>query len=389
MNQDRFQEMIQSCHLNFLIGSGCSMPFLKTLGNVESLLSEIDQTESMEDETRKLIKASVLKQYFDHSIANNLGLLKIIKDENCLKTLNTYKNFIKALSEIVLQRKSSILNKQINLFTSNMDIFLEKSIEEMRLELNDGFSGHLAPVFNLSNFRKSVFKTSTHYDNVSELPVFNLYKVHGSVTWKMNEQGLILLDPDLSFLKAVKEHHFKANEIMEIVDRETSKPKTLQGLIDETFLYDFSSNHDTFLTLFDKLAIVNPTKEKFRNTTLHYTYYEQLRMFSNELEKENVVLFVMGFSFSDEHVREIVLRSLNSNPTLVVAVFAYEAISEGQIIQNLRLQEHPPKYNNLLFMPRIKDGEAEEEKEHDLHNINKYYFNTLCEKINDQEIVTT
>jgi hypothetical protein len=387
MNQDRFQEMIQSCHLNFLIGSGCSMPFLKTLSNVESLLTEIDKNESLDAETRKLIKASVLKQYFDHSIENNLRLLKTGRDESCLKTLNGYKNFIKDLSEIVLQRKSSILNKQVNIFTSNIDIFLEQSIEELRLELNDGFSGRLDPVFNLSNFRKAIFKTSSHYDNVSELPVFNLYKVHGSVTWKMNEQGLILLDPDLSLLKAAKEHQFNANEIMDIIDSDTSKPKTLQDLIDETFLYDFSTNHDTFLNLYDQLAIVNPTKEKFRNTTLHYTYYEQLRMFSNELEKENVVLFVMGFSFSDEHIREIVLRSLNSNPTLVVAIFAYEAISEGHITQNLKLQGHPPKYNNLIFMPRIKEGEAEEEKEHDLHNINKYYFNTLCEKINDKEIV--
>ena len=47
-------------------------------------------------------------------------------------------------------------------------------------------------------------------------------------------------------------------------------------------------------------------------------------MYSNELEKENTALFALGFSFADEHIQEITLRSANSNPTLGVFIVAYQ-----------------------------------------------------------------
>ena len=35
--------------------------------------------------------------------------------------------------------------------------------------------------------------------------------------------------------------------------------------------------------------MINPTKEKFENTTLRLEYYEQIRMYSNILETMNFV----------------------------------------------------------------------------------------------------
>ncbi len=78
-----------------------------------------------------------------------------------------------------------------------------------------------------------------------------------------------------------------------------------------------------------KFLIVNPTKEKFGDTLLKKYYYELLRVFSNELEKENTLLLVNGFSFRDEHILDLVKRSM-VNPSLKILIFAYEesAISE-------------------------------------------------------------
>jgi hypothetical protein len=73
------------------------------------------------------------------------------------------------------------------LFTTNVDIFLEKSLEAIKLEYSDGFNGRFVPTFNLSNFRRSVSKKSLQYDNVSEIPVFNLLKLHGSLTWEIHD----------------------------------------------------------------------------------------------------------------------------------------------------------------------------------------------------------
>ena len=50
--------------------------------------------------------------------------------------------------------------------------------------------------------------------------------------------------------------------------------------------------HTKFLSAYNHLLMINPTKEKFATTTRDLTFYELLRMYSNQLEKENSVLFV-------------------------------------------------------------------------------------------------
>ena len=45
MNSEEITKVIESCHLNFLIGSGASKPFLETLGIIEDLLTELSDKE--------------------------------------------------------------------------------------------------------------------------------------------------------------------------------------------------------------------------------------------------------------------------------------------------------------------------------------------------------
>jgi len=125
-----------------------------------------------------------------------------------------------------------------------------------------------------------------------------------------------------------------------------------------------------------RIPMINPTKEKFKFTTLNYTYYELLRMFSNEMERENSVLFVMGFSFADEHLREIVLRAINSNPTLIVYIFPYDAKAKEQIKGYLKFQDCLPKNNNLKFVVH-----EDETIKNDLANINMNYFEKLADSL--------
>ena len=70
--------------------------------------------------------------------------------------------------------------------------------------------------------------------------------------------------------------------------------------------------------------MINPTKAKFSSSVIDLHFYELMRLMSNSLEKENSLLFVMGFSFADEHLAEIIMRSLNANPTLLMVVFLYK-----------------------------------------------------------------
>ena len=57
-------------------------------------------------------------------------------------------------------------------------------------------------------------------------------------------------------------------------------------------------------------------------------------MLSFELEKPDSVLIVFGFSFADEHILEIVRRSI-VNPKLKIYVVAYNEVAKKQIEKKL------------------------------------------------------
>jgi SIR2-like domain len=93
---------------------------------------------------------------------------------------------------------------------------------------------------------------------------------------------------------------------------------------------------------------VNPDKTKFATTVLNETYYELIRRFANELEKENSVLFVHGFSFRDEHLRDLVLRAARTNPTLQVVIFCYSRADRTAYAK--LLPEDEVKNGNVLYV---------------------------------------
>lgn len=284
---EEIKKTIDSANINFLIGSGISRPFLDVLYDIEEFLT--DKTKSPEEILNKK------KEYFTKVMAGNLKIVKRETDTDKDKVLADYKDFYKVLNKIVLKRETSILTKQINIFTTNIDIFSEVALEETGIEFNDGFHGRFNRVFNLGNFKKSYFKKSLHYENTSEIPVFNILKVHGSLTWKYDDVGKqVLFDDHLKITSDVAE-------------------KLTTPQFEETY---------------KKLLIVNPTKEKFEDTLLNQYYYDLLRIYSNELEKENSVLFVTGFSFADEHIRDLTARVAASNPTLKIYIFAHKKSTE-------------------------------------------------------------
>ncbi len=61
MDINKLKDLIQSSNINFLIGSGMSAPYLSTLGNVENLLTEIDNDKDIKEDGRLLIKAYIIK----------------------------------------------------------------------------------------------------------------------------------------------------------------------------------------------------------------------------------------------------------------------------------------------------------------------------------------
>jgi hypothetical protein len=72
----------------------------------------------------------------------------------------------------------------------------------------------------------------------------------------------------------------------------------------------------------DAYAVVLPQTKKFHTTLMDSTYYELLRIYANELDREGTLLVSFGFSFGDSHILGITKRALK-NPTLRLVTFAF------------------------------------------------------------------
>jgi hypothetical protein len=371
INTATIKDTLQDCNLNFLVGSGLSRPFLPTLGKIEQLLTELTERDNISGDTSHLIRASLYKKYFDDVICPNLKVLESSAETTDIR--NNYNTFLKTINSVLLRRKTTIIGKSANLFTTNIDIFIDKALEELGLEYNDGFTGRFQPRFGLSNFKKSHFMKSSHYDNTSELPVFNLLKLHGSLSWALSGKD-IAFSCDLAHVEQIESKSINPNNILVIPD-----DATIDSLVAAAAGKSTDASTQAFVDAYEKLLIVvNPTKDKFKHTLLNQTYYELLRLYSNELEKESTVLFAMGFSFADEHISEITLRAANSNPTLIIYVIAYN--TETRDVIEGRLGSHAVNANIRVIGPdRLDDGA--DSFQYDFENINRRILNPVLHEV--------
>lgn len=370
---EEFIDIIQDGHINFLLGSGLSKPYLNTLGNIEKLLTELESID-LEKKVKQYIEVSIKKKFFDGVVSKNYDLVH--GDKGAEEVLVQYQDFLRIWMSILLERKSSLLNKRANLFTSNYDVFLEKSLENINVDFNDGFNGRFVPIFSTGNFSKTYSQKSLHFDNISEIPHFNLIKIHGSLTWELN------LDNDkiqFSNLKSIKELKKKSDSITGhcVISDDL---KSIEDLIasHDMGAANYTPQMEGFLEEYKKLAVVNPTKAKFRETLLDKNYYDLLRILSNELEKENAVLFILGFSMSDEHVKQIIIRAVETNPTLMVYVFAYDEESKVMIEKNMGSSHY--KYENFKYIVHVPRDNKDTTK-YDFKRINDLVFSRILRNL--------
>lgn len=366
INVDVHKDIIQSSNLNFLIGSGFSRPFLPTLGGIEKNISEVENRVDISVLEKRYIKDSLLNKYFIDVMYPNVEILYGSSDSTCLATSENYIHFLDIINSIIQRRGTTIIKKQINIFTTNIDLFIEKAVEKIDLEFNDGFSGRITPTFSLSNYNKVISKCSHHFGNESKVPIFNILKVHGSLHWRRDSEGRIYcsFDPQLLMdLKCISDK-ICFLDVSENDSVDSLKAKIVAEAVEEELL-------DKFEQKFDELPLVNPTKAKFKETTLNLCYYELLRFLSNELEKENSVLYIMGFSLADEHIREIIIRAAKANPTLQIFIIAYNVDGYNRIRENMQNKD----YNNIKYL------KPDEGSVLDFQTINKELFEQILSQI--------
>lgn len=336
MKIEELRYIIQSAHINFLYGSGLSRPFLSTLGDIEDYLTRLEKDTSIDD-VHDIVQASLYKAYCDGVIVPNHAFPR--SDASFKATQKAYLDFFHIWNDIINKRNTLLLEKQINLFTTNIDLLVEDTLKNTGLELNDGFRGTLDPVFSESNFQISLSKSSMQYHKSAEIPVFNLMKIHGSVNWEERNNSIFSNQYRCGnigkILKTIPSNNFVGLTNTDPTGKVTKK--SYSNLVAEAKKIKLSSPNvfNDFIQEYEKIVMINPTKEKFKTSVMDFHFYELMRIYSNALERENSVLFVMGFSFADEHIAQITKRAAATNPTLQVVIFAFSDNDRDSYLNNL------------------------------------------------------
>jgi hypothetical protein len=425
---DKLKNIIQSSHINFLFGAGLSRPYLTTLGDIETWLTDCATIEN--GRVRQITEDNLKITYVEGVMKPCLDAISMDKKPEELQEVEAaYRDFLKIWNHIISRRGSTLLSKQVNIFTTNIDPLLEGVAEDLGIEFNNGFKGVMRPVFREEAFSTIVSKVSPLYQRTSELPTFNYLKMHGSVNWRHKENSAeIFYDGHLETLKKVvgcikeypdqfqvikrlqdeldKENEGKddaqkrelqfddlMNAVGDAIGKSQSVPVEESAAEEETPIESLSIDStsselmQSFREAYDELVMINPRKAKFRETVLDLHFYELMRLYANALEKPTTCLFAMGFSFADEHIAQITRRAASSNPTLLIIIFAYDDGAKEAIQQCIGESNHK---NIIILSPSkfkkdqdVLDQEACKELDvFDLASINKYVFGQIRNRIN-------
>jgi hypothetical protein len=316
-------------NINFIIGSGASyglFPILKV--ETKGPNGEVQTIETLatyfESKDNKKALSLLFMHYFKTCIEPILSFdyLKAHSDAKAKPVIENYQTFIKTILYL-LNKKKSHERKMCNVFTTNYDGCIIYSADEIiksgsnEFVLNDGARGFFKRYLAAKNYNSYTKQSGTFERYSTQIPQLNLVSLHGSGAW-IKDGETILVDysaqktltkectdaiPDISSFSACLNDSNKKISDLEKINLEIPREKE-------------------FTEAYKKLPIVNPTKWKFHETVFEEHYYQMLRYLSYELERPNTVLISFGFSFADEHIFNLVKRSL-ANPFLQLFVFCF------------------------------------------------------------------
>ena len=166
----------------------------------------------------------------------------------------------------------------IRIFTTNYDLLLEDAFEKCGVPFFDGFAGARKPFLDTTSIEKD------------DLPPrwIRIIKLHGSSNWSVQEDGSVIR----SSVKGEDERH----------------------LIHPSHLKYAESRRMPYLIMFD-----------------------QLRDFFKD---QSATLITIGYSFSDNHINDLLCQGLRSNPSAKIFGLLYEDLKAYELAAALALQ-HP------------------------------------------------
>ena len=366
MTFDELDRIIRGKNINFLIGSGASVGMYKTLsfGEEYPTFEELVCHKELTDDAR-----IILYMYYFLEIIEPMNELNIneLNNEKEVSVCENYYKLVEILYEY-LQAESNERPKRINIFTTNYDLLFEKTFDSFvkdnpLIYFNDGSRGVFTRYINNKNFYLNITHSGYNDTYRKEVPTINLFKIHGSISWEIVEDRIVVKENN-DLIKIVKSgieeilsNKEEIDDIVNIVNKSKNQNveefiknlnHNVNDFINDDILGTFSSEaSDRFYNEYLKLPIINPDKYKFFETVSEQHYYQLIRSFSYELEKKQAVLIVFGFSFADEHIKDIFERSL-LNPELQVIIISYSKKGQDKLKQTFG------GYKNIIFLPEEK-----------------------------------
>ncbi|AUX78121.1 hypothetical protein NXT3_CH03595 [Sinorhizobium fredii] len=327
-------------NLNFLLGSGASYGLLPTLAvklkkkdagkshTLETLATQFEGNRKIKTLIFSWYVKEVIKPASDFQIGDYSSLNAIQWE-----VLENYERFLKTVLALTAKKREQ---NRANIFTTNYDGLIAHVSERMLRHgyadfiLNDGGSGFIKRNMYAKNFNR-FFRDQGVFDRHSKsIPQVNLLQLHGSVYWFKDGSDNIEISYDLARAQArMSEVPCIENELFDAVLNDGEKSDADIESLDVNIP---DAQIDEFWKQYEQLPIVNPTKWKFHETVFEEHYYQTLRLLSYELEKPNSVFVVFGFSFADEHILNLVKRSL-SNPTLKMFVCCFNNKEKSSLQQ--------------------------------------------------------
>ncbi len=312
--QAKISELFNMKNVCFLFGSGTSCP---AIPNMKGLLKKVE--EHLTDNSLRRLFDRIQEHTNDNNLEEILGVLYsgkfYVEGVSDKLESNRFKcsQLITIIEEVIFNeinidfstgtqktvldtyqrfyQKVALRNKdlsRISVFTTNNDIYNETALDSMNIHYVNGFGGGLHKYFNPALFNYTYSKrmdlSVDKYEPVENMVY--LYKIHGSVNWVYDDNS----------------------------------QNSFFNIKEEPRLEKYNS---------DQGVIIYPTPTK-QNKSLGAPYVDLFREFQHKLLEHNTVLFVIGYSFSDQHVNDIVYRALATNTT--INVFIINELSEEKEI---------------------------------------------------------
>lgn len=178
--------------------------------------------------------------------------------------LPSHESFLRRLA------RRSVRRERLKLFTTNYDLCFEHAAQRTGFVVMDGFTFSQPSTFDPMHFSYDIVRRGSDPDAPDFIEnLFQLYKVHGSIDWELDEES-------------------------KKIDK---KPGTDKPLL----IYPRSTKYE--------LAFAQP-------------YLEMISSFQSAIRQRDTGLLIVGFGFNDNHIAEPILAAIETNLALKVVTIS-------------------------------------------------------------------